>query len=96
MAADPSDIEIRGYLPRDLIDLMDAIVIANPGLSRIDLIRRVMGKWAERKRHEAILIGRLSRSNGTRTEAGTRPTGKAQSVPASRDFGLVGIEDDPA
>lgn len=67
--ADPSDVEVRGYFPRHIVDVLDAIVQANPGSSRVDLMREVLASWCNRKSHEAILIVRVQKGNGSITES---------------------------
>ena len=50
-------VEIRGDV--------DAVVQATPGSSRMSVVREVLQAWAEKKRHEAMLIQRVMRGKGS-------------------------------
>lgn len=66
--ADPF-IEVRGEMPRDYIDVIDAVVQATPGASRMSVMREIVGQWVDRKVHEASLIQRVRRGNGNEAES---------------------------
>lgn len=79
--ADPF-VEIRGELPVEIVEVLDAVAQATPGASRMSLMREILGKWASQKVHESTLVMRVRGGNGNRTEsrrsrAGTvNPTGE--------------------
>lgn len=62
-------IDVRGPLPRWQIDVLDAIVQATPGESRINLLRQIVGQWCERELHKASLLRRVTRGNGSGRES---------------------------
>lgn len=68
-------IELRGEIPRDLIDVIDAVVAATPGANRMSVVREILSDWCERKIHEASLIQRVRRGNGNASESGRSRTG---------------------
>lgn len=45
MAADDGIIEVRGGLPREVVEVIDAVAIAERS-DRMVIIRRVMAEWA--------------------------------------------------
>jgi hypothetical protein len=57
-------VELRGEVDAEDIAVIDAIVQANPGMTRMELVRKVIKAWAEKKKHEAMLIHRVTRCNG--------------------------------
>ena len=72
MAKVDEDVEIRGFLPRDTVNVLDAVVQATPGTSRIGLMQDILAAWASRKKHEAMMICRVTRSNGCAPETGRK------------------------
>jgi len=62
-------IELRGMLPRWQIDVMDAVVKATPGESRVGLLRQIVAKWCKGEIHKATLIHRLTNGNGNAAES---------------------------
>jgi hypothetical protein len=68
-------VELRGEIPREVMDVIDAVVQATPGASRMSIVREILGEWVDRKVHEATLIQRVRRGNGGRTEGGRNGTG---------------------
>lgn len=56
-------IELRGEIAREHMDVLDAVVQATPGASRMALVRQIIGEWVDRKTHEASLIQRVRRGN---------------------------------
>jgi hypothetical protein len=67
-------VELRGEVPRDLIDVIDAVALAR-GVTRIDLVQQILSRWARERVHEANVIHRvtggnppLSESNGSRSD----------------------------
>lgn len=67
--ADPF-IEVRGEILREHIDVIDAVVQATPGASRMSVLRQIVASWVDQKVHEASLIHRVAGSNGTASEPG--------------------------
>lgn len=66
--ADQDFVELRGDVARADIDVMDAVVQATPGASRMSLLREIMGEWARRERMKAIMVMRVSGANGNEPE----------------------------
>lgn len=66
------DVELRFWCPRGLVDVLDAVVLARGGQSanvhRGTVLSELLGEWAEKKRHEAMLIHRVALSNPTGSE----------------------------
>jgi hypothetical protein len=63
-------VEIRGDMPAETVAIIDAVVQATPGASRMSVIRDVLDRWARAKVHEATLVHRLARANGIGEETG--------------------------
>jgi hypothetical protein len=61
-------IELRGEVPRWMVDIMDAVAQSRPGASRMSILREVLREWCEVRCHEATLIARVRRVTGTVTE----------------------------
>lgn len=72
--ADPF-IEVRGEILREHIDVIDAVVQATPGASRMSVLRQIVQAWVDQKVHEASLIHRVAGSNGGAQESGRSRTG---------------------
>ncbi|MCX8003687.1 MAG: hypothetical protein N2688_01835 [Burkholderiaceae bacterium] len=68
-------VELRGEVPREVMDVIDAVVQATPGASRMSIVREILSEWVDRKVHEATLIQRVRRGNGCRAEAARNCTG---------------------
>lgn len=66
--ADPF-VELRGEVLREHVDVIDAVVQATPGASRMSVLREIVGAWVDQKCHEASLIERVRRGNGNGPEA---------------------------
>lgn len=66
--ADPF-VELRGEILREHIDVIDAVVQATPGASRMSVLREIIGSWVEQKCHEASLIHRVRGPNGNAPES---------------------------
>lgn len=60
-------VELRGEVPRDLVDVIDAVVQATPGSNRMAVVRQILDEWCVRKMHEASLIQRVTESQRKRT-----------------------------
>lgn len=67
MAADDL-VELRGEISRRHADVLDAVAMATPGSSRMAIVRQVLEEWCARKEHEAMLIARVLRGNGSDPE----------------------------
>jgi hypothetical protein len=65
--ADPF-VELRGDVLREHIDVIDAVVQATPGASRMSVLREIVSAWVDQKVHEASLINRARRGNGSEGE----------------------------
>ncbi|MEW6169349.1 MAG: hypothetical protein AB1651_16895 [Pseudomonadota bacterium] len=72
-------VELLGEVLREHVDVLDAVAMATPGANRMTILRQVLGEWVERKRHEAMLIARVSPGNGNAPEAGRNRAGKASA-----------------
>jgi hypothetical protein len=67
--------ELRGDILREHMDVIDAVVQATPGANRMSVVRQILAEWVDRKCHEATLIQRVRRGNGSAVEAGRNPSG---------------------
>ena len=65
--ADPSRVELRGDIDRDVADVLDAVAKARR-VSRMDVVASVLGDWAKDKIHESTIVLRLARGQGNATE----------------------------
>jgi hypothetical protein len=69
------EVELRFWCPRAIVDVLDAVVMARGGqaanIHRGTVLVEVLNEWAEKKRHEAILIHRV---------AGVHPTGSERGL----------------
>jgi hypothetical protein len=66
--------ELRGECPRWILSVLDAVVMARGGQSagvhRATIVNEVLTEWAEKKRHEAMLVHRLAGVHPTDSDAG--------------------------
>lgn len=62
-------IEIRGEFSRDQIEIMDAYCQANPGKSRVAILRELLDVWCKQRVHEATLVMRVAGRNGSGSES---------------------------
>lgn len=76
--ADPF-IELRGEILREHIDVIDAVVQATPGASRMSVLREIVGEWVKRECHKAMLINRVRPCNGTEAESDRSQGGRRAS-----------------
>lgn len=67
MATPDHLVELRGEVLREHIDVIDAVVQATPGASRMSVVRAILDEWCERKVHEANAICRVSGDQWKRT-----------------------------
>lgn len=75
MATEPF-VELRGEILREHVDVIDAVVQATPGASRMSLLRQIIAEWVEHECHRAMLVQRVRRSNGSEPESNRNRTGK--------------------
>lgn len=74
MAADDGLVELRGEVPRDLIDVIDAVAAAER-TNRMSVLRSVLREWADREVHRSTLVLRVRRRNGSRPEPDRKQAG---------------------
>lgn len=53
-------VELRGEVDRKHIDVIDAVVQATPGATRMSVVRDILNEWTARKIHESTLIQRVA------------------------------------
>lgn len=61
-ARDVDTTELRTECPREVVDVLDAISMAQR-LTRGQLVVRILNDWARDRLHEASLLARVSRRN---------------------------------
>lgn len=76
--ADPF-IEVRGEILREHVDIIDAVVQATPGASRMSVLREIIGEWVEHELHRAMLVTRVRRGNGIEPEPDRSRAGRRAS-----------------
>lgn len=70
-------VELRGDVPREFIDTLDATAAARGnGANRMTILREILADWHRRKLHEATLILRVNRGKGSKGEAEGKPAGE--------------------
>lgn len=74
MASDPF-VEIRGEILREHVDVIDAVVQATPGASRMSILREIVGQWVDRETHRSMLVMRVRQGNGSGPESDRNHTG---------------------
>lgn len=85
-AADPF-IELRGEVLREHVDVIDAVVQATPGASRMSVLRQIVGEWVEREVHRSSVVMRVWGSNGNAPESNRSRTGSGPEADRSRTGG---------
>lgn len=60
-------VELRQQLAKETIDTLDAVSLARD-MERYELVEEILGKWATAKRHESMLVARITRGNGEGAE----------------------------
>lgn len=63
MTIPTAKVELRGKIDRDIVDVIDALVIAR-GIDRMAVIEPVLRKWVEGLIHEATIIQNVTKANG--------------------------------
>ena len=76
MPGDPF-VELRGEIPAEYMEIIDAVVQATPGSNRMKVVREILGNWVDQKAHEATLIQNVRGANGSRPEARRNAGGRA-------------------
>lgn len=68
-------VELRGDIPREFVDTLDAVASARGnGCNRMTILREILAEWHRKKLHEASLIVRVNRGKGSRGgPAGNHP-----------------------
>ncbi len=74
MPTDPF-VELRGEILRDHVDVIDAVATAK-GSNRMAVLRAIVADWVDRKTHEAMLIQRVTKGNGTAPESDRNRAGR--------------------
>ncbi|MCC6530946.1 MAG: hypothetical protein IT531_00215 [Burkholderiales bacterium] len=64
---DRIQVELRGHVDKDIIDVIDAVSIARD-VTRIDVVEEVLRRWADERVKEAKLMNRLVRREGSSPE----------------------------
>lgn len=67
MASPNDSAELRTDCPKSVIDILDAVSLAQR-LTRGQLVVRVLSEWADQRHREASLIARLVRINPSDAE----------------------------
>lgn len=67
MDATRDTVELRGEIPREIADVIDAVSIAE-GRSRVQQVIVVLQEWSERQRRISTVLHRISRSNPTTSD----------------------------
>ena len=75
------DVELRGNIPKDLLQLLDALMQAGGHSNRMDVVIPVLWEFANRKVHEATLLLRMARVNPFESE----PAGEDSVIPRLGD-----------
>jgi hypothetical protein len=60
-------VELRQQIAKETIDTLDAVSLARD-MERYELVEEILGKWAAAKRHESMLVARITRGNGDSAE----------------------------
>jgi hypothetical protein len=60
--------ELRGDCPREILNVLDAVSLAR-NKTRIALVNEILGAWAEKVTHEAMLVSRVAAGNPPLAEA---------------------------
>ena len=69
MASEDDLVELRGKCPKAIVDVLDAVAIANR-CDRIDVVNDILLKWARKKVHESTVVGRVTNGNPRLTDSG--------------------------
>lgn len=67
-ARDNDTAELRHDCPRWVLNTLDAVSMARGEKSRAALVNEILEGWAQKKRHEAMLVHRVAGGNPTDAE----------------------------
>lgn len=62
-------VELRGWIPRHVMDVIDAVAIARR-MPRATLVTQILDVWVQEQMREADLIGRVAGAKGARAASG--------------------------
>lgn len=62
-------VELRGWIPRHVMDVIDAVAIARR-MPRATLVTQILDVWVQEQMREADLIGRVAGAKATRAASG--------------------------
>lgn len=71
---EPRDIELRGLIPRSLMERIDALAQVDGNGSRIDWVIQVLQAEADRQIHRATVLLRMVSRNPSDAEGNGRTT----------------------
>ena len=71
---DLREAELRGNVPKRLLQLIDALQQARGHTNRMDVVIPVLEAYVERELHAATLLVRMARGNPDDSESGTEET----------------------
>lgn len=57
-------VELRGDVERTIVDVLDAVAM-HQGISRIDLVEKILKAWVDDKLHECTLVVRVAGPKGS-------------------------------
>ena len=60
-------VELRQQIAKEIVDTLDAVSLARD-MERYELVEEILGEWARAKRHESMLVARITRGNGDSAE----------------------------
>lgn len=60
---DEPKVELRGNINREIVDVLDA-VSAHLRISRIELVEKILRRWADDKLHESRVVVNVMRGKG--------------------------------
>lgn len=67
-------VELRTEIPAEVAETLDAESIAD-GITRGQLVNRLLGDWSQRRRHAHSVLSRLTRRTPAEPESGGRGRG---------------------
>lgn len=67
-------VELRTEIPAEVAETLDAECIAD-GITRGQLVNRLLGDWSQRRRHAHSALSRLTRRTPVEPEGGGRGRG---------------------
>jgi hypothetical protein len=72
MARAGDQLELRGLYDREVVEALDMIALAK-GMTRADLVGRVVTAYVVHKQHEASLVAKTARINPPPMDSGWSP-----------------------